>query len=248
MKLKLAILTFLSVCLLGNLSAKDYNASFFGIKSDGVTMNTGSIQKAVDFISETGGGKLTFYVGRYLTGSIELKSNVTIELRNGAILMGVASAFDYDNVDGSYALFYAKNKSNIVVTGVGSIEAQGPKVVDSFSTMLQKGYIKGDVATVSPRVFSFTDCSNIKFDGITIKEAAGDALVFTTCRSVNVKGIYILSKAVPACKGIVLSDNTYLTIADCFFDTSGAPISGTSNSITLTNNKTTTGEDVTLAK
>lgn len=49
----------------------------FGIKSDGVTLNTRSIQRAVDYISEQGGGRLIFYVGRYLTGSIELKSNVT---------------------------------------------------------------------------------------------------------------------------------------------------------------------------
>ena len=60
------------------LSAKDYYASTFGIKSNGTTMNTTSIQKAIDFISEEGGGKLIFKVGRYLTGSIELKDNVTI--------------------------------------------------------------------------------------------------------------------------------------------------------------------------
>ena len=60
------------------LSAKDYQVAMFGIKSDGVTLNTGSIEGAVDFMSEQGGGRLIFYVGRYLTGSIELKSNVTI--------------------------------------------------------------------------------------------------------------------------------------------------------------------------
>lgn len=38
------------------LSAKDYQAVMFGIKSDGVTLNTRSIQRAVDYISEQGGG------------------------------------------------------------------------------------------------------------------------------------------------------------------------------------------------
>ena len=52
------------------LSAKDYQVAMFGIKSDGVTLNTRSIQRAVDYISEQGGGRLIFYVGRYLTGSI----------------------------------------------------------------------------------------------------------------------------------------------------------------------------------
>ena len=45
-----------------------YNASKFGIRSDGVTMNTRSIQFAIDWIAEQGGGTLRFWVGRYLTG------------------------------------------------------------------------------------------------------------------------------------------------------------------------------------
>ena len=39
------------------LSAKDYQVAMFGIKSDGVTLNTRSIQRAVDYISEQGGGR-----------------------------------------------------------------------------------------------------------------------------------------------------------------------------------------------
>ncbi len=65
--------------------AAEYKASFFGIKSNGTTLNTSSIQKAIDYIHDNGGGTLVFYVGRYLTGSIELKSNVHIVLREGAI-------------------------------------------------------------------------------------------------------------------------------------------------------------------
>ena len=75
-----------------------YNASKFGIHSDGVTMNTRSIQFAIDWIAEQGGGTLRFWVGRYLTGSIHLKSNVTIELMEGAVLVGSTNPFDYDRL------------------------------------------------------------------------------------------------------------------------------------------------------
>ena len=82
----------LSILFLVNMSltliAKDYNASMFGVKSNGTTMNTNSIQKGIDFVSENGGGRLVFYVGRYLTGTIHLKPNVTIQLEEGAILVG----------------------------------------------------------------------------------------------------------------------------------------------------------------
>lgn len=47
------------LCLLAGMLmpvwAKDYQMTMFGIKSDGTTMNTRSIQKAIDFISESGG-------------------------------------------------------------------------------------------------------------------------------------------------------------------------------------------------
>src|SRR6187431_3778616 len=77
-------------------SAKDYPASLFGINSDGVTLNTRSIQFAIDYIQQQGGGRLVFDVGRFLTGSIQLKSNVTIHLLEGAVLLGTLNPFDYD--------------------------------------------------------------------------------------------------------------------------------------------------------
>ncbi|HWS00073.1 MAG TPA: hypothetical protein VN249_05620, partial [Prolixibacteraceae bacterium] len=52
------------------LSAKDYTVSDFGAKADGVSINTCTIQKAIDFISENGGGRLVFEAGNYVTGSI----------------------------------------------------------------------------------------------------------------------------------------------------------------------------------
>ena len=89
----LLVIIILSTTFL--LSAKDYNASMFGVKSNGITLNTNSIQKGIDYISANGGGTLVFYVGRYLTGTIYLKSNVTIRLEEGAILVGSVNPLDY---------------------------------------------------------------------------------------------------------------------------------------------------------
>ena len=72
------VLFLLLLAIANKLPAKDYKASLFGIKSDGLTLNTTSIQKAIDYISENGGGRLVFYVGRYLTGSIFLKENLAV--------------------------------------------------------------------------------------------------------------------------------------------------------------------------
>ena len=77
------------------LSAKDYLAMEFGVKNDGATLNTCSIQKAIDFIHENGGGRLVFESGNYVTGSIYLKSNVTIQLDYGATILKSTNPFDY---------------------------------------------------------------------------------------------------------------------------------------------------------
>ena len=71
----------------------DQTATVWGVRSDGVTDNTGSIQRAIDYISAHGGGTLHFYVGRYLTGAIQLKSNVTIHLAEAAVLVGSTNIY-----------------------------------------------------------------------------------------------------------------------------------------------------------
>ena len=70
-----------------------------GVVADGVTLNTIAIQRAIDARSAQGGGTLTFPAGRYLTGTVELKDNVTLQLEESAVLLGSANAADYRNVD-----------------------------------------------------------------------------------------------------------------------------------------------------
>src|ERR1700678_872660 len=99
-------------------STEDYSASTFGIRSDGITLNTRSIQFAVDYIHDHGGGRLVFEVGRYLTGTIHLRSNVGFELREGAVLLGSLNPFDYDK-EGFTALLLADSQQNILISGKG---------------------------------------------------------------------------------------------------------------------------------
>ncbi len=135
---------FLLILLISStsLSAKDYNASMFGIKSNGTTLNTNSIQKGIDFVSENGGGRLVFYVGRYLTGTIHLKSNVTIQLEEGAILVGSTNPFDYEFLSNWTALIFAHDQKNIGITGKGVIDGQGFIVANNLVELIHKGVIK----------------------------------------------------------------------------------------------------------
>ena len=155
------------------LRAKDYNASMFGVKSNGTTMNTNSIQKGIDYISENGGGRLVFYVGRYLTGTIYLKSNVTIQLEEGAILVGSLNPLDYEMNNNWTALIFALNQQNIGITGKGVIDGQGFEVANNLVDLIHKGVISDPLKydspreTIRPQNIYFRGCRNVIIRGIT---------------------------------------------------------------------------------
>ena len=54
--MKVYILSILFSLSFSLVWSKEYNASFFGIKSDGVTLNTNSIQTGINYIHKEGGG------------------------------------------------------------------------------------------------------------------------------------------------------------------------------------------------
>lgn len=223
-KLKLCAGLLLVCCTLA-LSAKDYKASLFGVKSDGITLNTGSIQKAVDLISSKGGGRLVFYVGRYLTGSIQLRSNVTIHLEEGAVLVGAPSVYEYDNVDGSKALIVAEACDSIGITGKGVIEGQGSAVLDHIRAQIQKEYLKDTSGEARPALIAMSGCSVVTIEGINLFDACGDVQRYRNCCGLTVGAINVKSVATGSSRGLVLSGCRNVRMSDSFFNTSGKEIS-----------------------
>lgn len=106
-----------------------------GVMGDGRTLNTTRIQKAIDDCAAAGGGTVRFPVGRYLTGTIQIKSHVTLYLEEGAVLLGSTDVADYRNldpfIDGSgslmgHALVVAVDADRVGIEGKGTIDGQSP--------------------------------------------------------------------------------------------------------------------------
>ena len=223
-KLKVFILSL--VLLSGfKLYAADYNASVFGIKSNGTTLNTTAIQKAIDLIHEQGGGHLNFYVGRYLTGTIELKSDVHIILHEGAILVGSTNIYDY-NYDSPYrALVYAKNAENISITGLGVIDGQGRELAYNVIDQVHRGILKDDLkldraAKYRPKAICLRECKNIEIEGIIIKNAAEWVQIYDQCENLKINKITVDSKAFWNNDGIDIVDCKNVELTNSFFDAS----------------------------
>src|SRR5271157_80482 len=68
----------------------------FGAKGDGVAKDTAAVQAAMDAAAKQGGGTVLLPPGKYLCGTIHLRSNVTIHLEAGATLLESADNADFD--------------------------------------------------------------------------------------------------------------------------------------------------------
>lgn len=114
-----------------------YNVLKYGAKNDSSRLATKAIQNAIEQASKAGGGTVYFPAGKYLTGAIHLKSNITILIDAGAELH-FSDNFDdylpmvktrYEGVDvTSFSpLFYAYKAENIAIKGAGLIDGHGKK-------------------------------------------------------------------------------------------------------------------------
>lgn len=106
----------------------------FGAKSDGQTLNTEAIAKAIAQMHEQGGGTVIIPEGLWLTGPIELKSNVRLHTLKGSIVLFTKDFEQYPMVKTYYegqecwrnkSPLYANQASNIAITGEGIFDGNG---------------------------------------------------------------------------------------------------------------------------
>jgi polygalacturonase len=106
----------------------------FGAKGDGLFLNTQSINKTIEAVSQKGGGVVLIPSGLWLTGPIELKSNVNLHIKRDAILQFTADFNQYKLVQGNWegqpawrnqSPISGVNLQNIAITGAGIIDGNG---------------------------------------------------------------------------------------------------------------------------
>jgi polygalacturonase len=110
-----------------------YNVRDFGVVGDGRAKDTAAIQSAIEACAKAGGGTIYLPAGRYLTGTIQLRSHVTFEIGPGAVILGSEDPADYPLRDNPWgigrqsisSLIYAADAEDITITGRGTIDGQG---------------------------------------------------------------------------------------------------------------------------
>lgn len=191
----------------------------FGAKSDGYTLNTTSINNAIAACSKKGGGVVLIPQGLWLTGPVELKSNVNLHVKRSAILQFTSDFNQYPLVEGNFeGLKSARNQSpisgtnlvNIAITGAGIIDGNGGTwhmgYRDRFTeSQWKKKTAAGGLTSADGRVWypsektkkgSETKNNGILADGKTLKDFEDikdylrpNMLVLTSCKKVLLEGV-----------------------------------------------------------
>ena len=81
------------------LSAKQYLITDFGAVADGKTVNTKSIQSAIDRCTSDGGGVVVVPQGTFLSGALFFKQGVNLLVEKNSMLKGTANPDDYPQVN-----------------------------------------------------------------------------------------------------------------------------------------------------
>ena len=183
----------------------------FGAVGDGAAKDTAALQKALDRCAVLGGGEVVVPAGKYLIGSVELRSKTTLRLEEGAELLGSGDFADYATmqvrwegvwIEGYAALIYAVDARDVAVVGPGKIlgnEAMGgrptkdkplrhPALVEFLRC--DHVYLQG-FSTHYARMWNVhpTCCTNVLIEGLTIRSTTGngDGIDVDSCRHVVIR-------------------------------------------------------------
>ncbi|WP_298319463.1 glycosyl hydrolase family 28 protein [uncultured Aquimarina sp.] len=235
MRFKLGFfIVFTSIVVMScNTKNLHYNISEFGAIGDGITINTVSIQNAIDECSKNGGGIVTLSNGVFISGTILLKDNVTLQIDEDAKLVGSSNPQDYKSIDKfvdatgqtrGNCLIGAKNRKNIAIIGKGIIDGNGKaftfeKLKEKAKTLKLSKDEKQDFGKNRPFLLRFVQSSNIKLKDINLKQPAAWTCHFYQSNTINIDNVSIYSHANHNNDGIDLDSSSDIEITNCKIDT-----------------------------
>ena len=185
----------------------------FGAKGDGVTKDTAAIQKALDVCGGNGGGTVLVPEGVFLTGSLVLHANTTLQLSPRANLLGSPDAADYpietvrwegEFRDGHRALLCASNAANITITG-GAI----------FGPPLPLSRLR---TPRGPVLIELTGCTNATLENFTTQYQRLWSIHPLFCKNFTARGLILRSVGANG-DGIDVDSCDGVTIEHCDINT-----------------------------
>lgn len=160
-----------------------YNVRTYGALGDGKNLDSKAINQAIEIAANAGGGTVYLPAGNYLSGSIHLKSNISLYLDQGATIIATSEnpgeVYDQEEqtINKTYqdsghshfhnALLWGENLHDVSILGPGTIWGKG----------LIKDYKKDSKEANKSLVFY--KCRNVIIRDVTFFHAGWFAILAT---------------------------------------------------------------------
>jgi polygalacturonase len=194
------------------------NARDCGAAGNGVQLDTKAIQAAIDRSASAGGGTVRLEGGTFLSGTIYLRSHVSLRIEAGATLLGSTNVSDYphhipalrsytDNYV-TQSLIAGENLDHVGLVGDGTIDGQG----GSFVRMRERPYEN------RPYLIRLVNCRDVRVEGLRLRNSAMWMQHYLACERVTVRGIHVWNFSNANNDGIDLDGCKDCCIAQCVFE------------------------------
>jgi polygalacturonase len=179
--------------------ARVFRVEDFGAVADGRSINSQAINRAIETCAATGGGVVLFSKGDYVSGTIDLKSGVMLEVPAGARLLASTNLADYpdrvaqrrtvmdSNMDMRQSLIFAEGCERIGIRGAGEIDGRGTR--ENFPGKQTIGPTPG-----RPFLLRIIDCKQIVLDGITLKDSPCWMQNYLNCEDLILQNLKVESQ------------------------------------------------------
>jgi len=209
-------------------ASRAIDAGAHGARGDGKTLNTKAIQAAIDEAAKTG-GVVAFRPGTYLTGSLFLKSGVTLRLDKGVRILGSRDLADYPQMPTRVAgieltwpaaLINVYRQKNVRIVGDGAIDGDGKVFWDSYWALRRQYDPKGlrwaaDYDCKRPRLIQIFDSSAVELSGPRLHRAGFWTVHICYSRDVKVSDVLISNNEGgrgPSTDGIDIDSSTNVLV------------------------------------
>ena len=221
-----------------------YSVLDYGAVPDGKTNNAPFIQAAIDAAHAAGGGRVVLPAGKFLSGSVLLKSHVELHLESGSQLISSLNESDIlpfpsspgeGPIDGWNGGFFlgGRDAQDVTISGCGVIDGQGDRVFSDGNVDAGFHECPYRCAPFRPRMVLFENIRGLHISGVTLKNAAFWTLHMAGCRQVRIHDIQILNQDRGAnndgidpdcCQDVVISNCIVETGDDAIVLKSTAPM------------------------
>ncbi len=199
---------------------------------------TPAIQRAIDACAAAGGGTVRLGQGDYVSGTIDLRSGVMLEIAAGSRLLASTNLADYptrqarrptvqdSNMGMNQSLIFAEGCERIGLTGAGTIDGRGTQ--DNFPGEQTIGATPG-----RPFLIRMLDCRHVVISGLRMRDSPCWMQNYLNCADLLIDGIHVENQAnhnndgldIDGCRRVIVR-NTFINAEDdglCFKGASQRP-------------------------